>query len=62
MVTARKEGARLKKRGGARDFGSAQWGSFKEEGKFSLSDAFKNEKKSWKDLRGTASLTLTYLA
>ncbi|KZV17202.1 hypothetical protein F511_04003 [Dorcoceras hygrometricum] len=39
------DGGRLKKgKGGARNFGSGRWGSFKEEGKLSLSDAFKNEK------------------
>ncbi|XP_073120846.1 uncharacterized protein [Henckelia pumila] len=44
-AATREESARLKKRGGARNSGSGRWGSFEEEGKFSLSDAFKNEKK-----------------
>ncbi|XP_073066046.1 uncharacterized protein [Primulina eburnea] len=46
VVTAQEEDVRLKKRSGARKLGSGRWGSFKEERKFSLSDAFKNEKKT----------------
>ncbi|XP_075494220.1 uncharacterized protein At4g00950-like [Primulina tabacum] len=42
VVAAGEEGA---KRGGARNFGSGRWGSFEEVGEFSLSDAFKNEKR-----------------
>ncbi|XP_073025094.1 uncharacterized protein At4g00950-like [Primulina eburnea] len=45
VAASREEGARLKKRGGARNSGSGRWRSFDEEEKFSLSDAFKNGKK-----------------
>ncbi|XP_073128953.1 uncharacterized protein [Henckelia pumila] len=44
VTTGREEGA-MRQRGGARNLGSGRWGSFKEEGKFSLRDAFKNEKR-----------------